>query len=379
MKKLVYFQVLFILGLAVISPKPVSAANVGDLITCSEFSTVYFLGEDGQRHPFPNEQTFHSWYNDFHDVVQISCDDLATIQVGSTVVYQAGTRLVKLPSVPTVYAVEDDGVLRALSSEEQAETLFGEDWAERVDDLSEAFWPDFDLGAPLIDGEIPEGTVLRDDEGSLFRVEGDEAIEVDAVLDTDQEDNLQEHALELEDLEDRLGVALALIHVDADQAATVLAEILEKLQVIDVDDDDEAELDDIDELDADDADDADDAISDAQEEIAEAESDILEDQEDGKDISASEVLLAEARVHLAAAEAALAVGDFALAEDHADEAKHAAMWARGKAVSSIDDGDDSDEDEAEDDDIQDESEDESESEDDSSGEGDGDEADDESV
>ena len=350
MKKFLSLQITMALLLPALLPHPAAAANIGDLIACPDFSTVYYLAEDGRRHPFPNENTFFSWYNDFHDVVTISCEDLAQITIGDTIVYQAGTRLVKLPSVPTVYVVEDGGVLRPLRNEAQAEALFGEDWAKRVDDLSEAFWPDFELGTELGDGEIPGGTILKDDEGELFRMKDGEAVQIDVVLDTDQEDNLEEHALDLDEVEDRLGVAIALLHVDAEQAVAVLQDVLEKLQAFDADHDNETELDEIDELEDDDVEDAADAIDDAQEEIAEAEGDIAEDAADGKDITASEELLEEASTHLSLAEAAYATGDFLSAEDHADEARHAAMWARGKAVDSVEEDEDLDEDDDIDDD-----------------------------
>lgn len=294
----------------------------------------------------------------------------------------------KIPSDPSVYAVESDGVLREIPDEDTAEDLFGDDWAERVDDVSEAFWPSFTVGEPLEEGEVPEGTVLEDEDGNLFRVEDDgSATEVDVVLDTDDEDVLEEHALSLEEVQIRLGIAMALTRVDSETAIAILEQLLADLKPVHVDDDDIEDVDDVDEIDdeEDNEDDADDAIGDAKEEIAEAETDIAEDEADGKDTSASEALLASAREHLALAEAAYAAGDFEAAEDHADEAKHDAMWARGKAVDSIDDEEDEDEDEDEDadgddTDSEDESDDEdgdTDEEDEEEGDEDGDDSDDE--
>lgn len=339
--------------LAAAAPATTHAARANDLVMCPDFTAVYYLGEDGKRYVFPNENIFFSWYNDFDDVVTISCEDLASFPLGDRVVYQAGTRLVKMPSVATVYVVEDDGVLRAIESEEQAEALFGEDWSDRVDDVSEAFWPSFDVGEPLEDGEVPEGTIMKDAEGNLFRMDNGEAVEIDAVLDTDDEENLEDHAIELEDLEERLGVALALTRVDAEQAIEVLTEILEKLKAVRIDDEDEVEFEDVDEIEDTDSalEDAKDAIDDAKAEIADAEEDLAEDAADGKDVSGAEAYMTSADEHLAAAEAALAAGDYEAAEEHADEAKHDAMWARGKAVESIDeDAAEDEEDVAEDDD-----------------------------
>ncbi len=330
----------------------VHAASAGDLVKCDAFDAVYYLAEDGERYVFPNERIYLSWYPDFHDVRTISCDDLASIPLGERVVYQAGTRLVKIPSDPSVYVVEHDGVLREIPDEDTAIALFGDDWNLRVDDVSEAFWPSFTVGAPLADDEVPEGTILQDDNGDLFRVDGEGvATEIDTVLTTDQEAVLETHALSVDDIEERLGIAIALTHVDSAAAVAVLEALIADLRTVDVDDDDAVEVEDFDEVesDDDDMDDVEDALSDAREEIAEAESDIAEDVADGKDATVSTALLVTAREHLVLAQAAYDAGDFAGAEEHADSARHDAMEARGKAVEHIDDVDDEEHDDENDD------------------------------
>ena len=354
MKKI--FSVLSLAALVVGVSLPVHsarAASAGDLVKCEDYSAVYYLADDGERYVFPNEQIYLSWYPDFHDVKTISCADLATLPLGDRIVYQAGTRLVKIPSDPSVFAVEDDGVLREIPNEATAIALFGSDWSLRVDDVSEAFWSSFTAGEPLAEDEIPEGTVIEDEDGDLFRVEDDgTATEIGAVLTTDQEAVLEEHALSLDDVEERLGVALALTRVDATAAIAVLEDLIARLRTVGIEDDEVVDVEDFDEAeDEDDAEeDAQDAIDDAIEEIAEAESDIAEDAADGKDVTASEVLLVSAREHLAMAQDALTAGDIASAEEHGDEARHDAMWARGKAVDSInDENEDEDSEDAEED------------------------------
>lgn len=317
----------------------VRAASAGDLVKCEDYSAVYYLAEDGERYVFPSEQIYFSWYPDFRDVKTISCADLATLPLGKRVVYQAGTRLVKIPSDPSVFAVEDDGVLREIPNEATAIALFGSDWSLRVDDVPEAFWSSFTVGEPLAEDEIPEGTVIEDERGDLFRVEDDgTATEIGAVLTTDQETVLEEHTLSLDDIEERLGVALVLTRVDAAAAIAVLEDLIARLRTVRIEDDEVVNVGDFDEAeDEDDAEEeAQDAIDDAKEEIDEAEDEILEDADDGKDVSASEALLSSAREYVALAEIAFAEQNYALAEDRADDARHNAMWARGKAVDNID-------------------------------------------
>ena len=241
-------------------------------------------------------------------------------------------------------------MLREIPDEATAVELFGEDWDARVDDVSEAFWSSFIVGEPLAEDEIPEGTILEDEDGDLFRVEDDgSATEISVILTTNQEGVLGEHALSLDDIEERLGVAIALTRVDAAAAIAVLEDLIARIQTVGIEDDEAVDVGDFDEVDNEDdaEEDAQDAIDDAIEEIAEAEGDIAEDADDGKDVTASEALLVSAREHIALAQNALTAGDLALTEEHADEARHDAMWARGKAVDSIDNENEDDSEDAE--------------------------------
>jgi hypothetical protein len=66
------------------------------------------------------------------------------------VTYRPGSRLLKIVSDPRVYAVFPGGVLREIPSAAAAVRLYGEGWAKTVNDLSDAFFSDYDIGAPLI-------------------------------------------------------------------------------------------------------------------------------------------------------------------------------------------------------------------------------------
>lgn len=226
------------------------AAGANDLVKCPDFSSVYYIADDGDRYVFPNEKMYLSWYSDFSTVKTISCDDLASFPIGDRLVYQAGTRLVKIPSDPSVYAVESDGVLREIPNEDIAKKLYGDDWSSRVDDVSEAFWSSFTVGEPLEDGEVPEGTVFEDSEGNLFREEHDgSATEIETGLDADKEKVLTEHALLVDDVEERLGVALALTKVDNQAAIDVLQGIIDDLRPKHVEEEDHVDVEDVAEID----------------------------------------------------------------------------------------------------------------------------------
>ena len=192
-------------GFAVSSAHAKDAAP-GDLVKCPDFSAVYHFGDDGKRYVFQNAQTYFSWQEDFGDVKTISCDDLATLPIGGIVPYRAGARLLKIPTNPTVYATLPNGRLRALASEAQAEQLFGTDWANRVDDIDESFFPKYTVEEALTEDELPEGFLLTDaTSGSVLQVDVEgEAVEVDDLVNETEREHLKGLARAIDRIETAL-------------------------------------------------------------------------------------------------------------------------------------------------------------------------------
>jgi photosystem II stability/assembly factor-like uncharacterized protein len=150
-------------------PKPESTptdfgeATAGDLIKmiCPDSAladhpckAVYFLSEDGKRHAFPNEKVFFTWYLGFQNVVDVSAEFLSARPLGKNVTYHPGKRMVKFQSVPTVYAVEKGGVLRAISSEQVAEDLYGATWNQQIDDISDSFFGNYTFGSDVTSSDL---------------------------------------------------------------------------------------------------------------------------------------------------------------------------------------------------------------------------------
>ena len=154
----ILLSLLLLIGLFTTFSLVGQAAEAGDLIKCPDFTAVYLLEDDGKRWVFPNEKTYFTWYNDFDDVVDVTCDELSDYQIGGLVTYKAGSRLLKLQSAPTVYTVTDGGVLRAIQSEDQARSLYGDDWASEIDDLPDGFWSAYSVGDPLEEDETVADT-----------------------------------------------------------------------------------------------------------------------------------------------------------------------------------------------------------------------------
>lgn len=112
-------------------------------------SAVYYCGADNKRYVFPNQKTYISWYPDFTGVVKITDTDLANIPLGGNVTSRPGVRMVKVPTDPHVYVVQLGGVLRHVTSPDIAVSMYGANWSKQVDDLPEAFFVNYSVGAPV--------------------------------------------------------------------------------------------------------------------------------------------------------------------------------------------------------------------------------------
>ena len=137
---------------------------------------VYFWGADGKRHAFPNEKVYFSWYRDFTGIKTVDAAAMAGLTLGRNATYRPGSRLVKIPSVPEVYAVDAGAELRAIVSESAAAAVFGADWNSQIDDLSEVFFLDYRIGADIAGvanydsaARLAAATDIDADSGATYR------------------------------------------------------------------------------------------------------------------------------------------------------------------------------------------------------------------
>lgn len=163
-------KIIIALFLSLFFISPVSAEQkypAGTLIKSATNPAVYYIGDDGKRHAFPNAKVYNSWYKDFSEVKIVTEFDLADVQLGKNVLYRSGSRLIKTPSVNEVYAVGPWGELRNIASEDVAIALYGPEWAKLVDDIDISFFFDYNIvGVIDIDGEnsiYPRGSLIRND------------------------------------------------------------------------------------------------------------------------------------------------------------------------------------------------------------------------
>ena len=114
---------------------------------------VYYYSDGGERHAFPNDKVYFTWYDDFDDVEEIDSDAMSAIALGANMTYHPGVKMVTFVTTNTVYTVSQGGVLRAIDSEEVAQELYGDDWADQIDDISDAFFGNYSFGDDIEDAD----------------------------------------------------------------------------------------------------------------------------------------------------------------------------------------------------------------------------------
>lgn len=135
---------------------PVSTARLLVKLACPEGVTpdhpctaVYYIGADGKRHAYPNSRVFFTWYQNFDSVQTLSQAALNAYPLGRNVTYRPAVRMVKFTTLNKVYAVDRNGALRWVKTEDVARGLYGDDWNTKVDDISDAFFTDYTFGPDI--------------------------------------------------------------------------------------------------------------------------------------------------------------------------------------------------------------------------------------
>ena len=155
--RLLVILMMCVMG-GVMPARIVSASGPGSLIKLAcpsgaevnhPCKAVYYHGADGKRHAFPNERVFFTWYADFSSVAEVSATELAALSLGKNVTYRPGVRMVKFTTENKVYAVDRAGVLRWVTTEGIAISLYGADWNKKIDDISDVFFSNYPKGTAI--------------------------------------------------------------------------------------------------------------------------------------------------------------------------------------------------------------------------------------
>jgi hypothetical protein len=114
---------------------------LGRLVKSSAVSTVYYVTPEGGRKVFPDLGTYNSWLKgDFSRIETLTPEEIAKYPLVGVMQYQPHSRLIKITSIPNVYAVDEGGVLVHIPDEETARDLYGDKWASMVSDVSDSLF-----------------------------------------------------------------------------------------------------------------------------------------------------------------------------------------------------------------------------------------------
>ena len=136
-------------------------------------TTVYYIGLDAKRHPFPSLAVYNSWYADFSGVKTIDMVTIASIPLGNPVLVRPGTHWVKIQSDPKTYFVEPGYTLRWIKDEGTAVALGGSDWNKNIVDIEPTYFTKFKVGADISSassGWPAASLVKKSTEGTVWYV-----------------------------------------------------------------------------------------------------------------------------------------------------------------------------------------------------------------
>ncbi|MFA5902331.1 MAG: Ig-like domain-containing protein [Desulfobacula sp.] len=147
--------------------------TIGSLVKRADMTSVYFIDQDNRRHAFPNSAVFLSYYPDFSGVQTITAATMSEIPLGNNVTMRPGTYLVKIQSDPKVYAVAPYGVLKWITTEQLAVSLYGSDWATRIIDVEPTFFSNYQTGSSITTAIHPTGSAFSYlGDSKVYYVEG---------------------------------------------------------------------------------------------------------------------------------------------------------------------------------------------------------------
>ncbi|MCD4705062.1 hypothetical protein K8R66_03220, partial [bacterium] len=133
----------------------------GTLLKSNTSSAIYYIDQDNKKYIFTDERTYYSWYDDFNNVVETTVNELDQYEDGGAITIRPGTKLITHVNTNKVYAVEPNGRLRYLPSEDIAKTLYGDDWSSLVVDIPATLFTTTYTKGDNLDNTLPNGTIVK--------------------------------------------------------------------------------------------------------------------------------------------------------------------------------------------------------------------------
>lgn len=161
---LIVFLVQNVFGTTNVSAAVCPTLVAGNLFKVSGNSAVYLLNANMERMYFPHSTVYKSWFEDYSGVNEIpnTCVDNYPSPSAPPygVNYRPGSKLVKVQISPSVYVVEPGNKKSKIGSEDVAIALYGSDWASKVVDIADVFWPNYVSSGSEITDTIPHDGML---------------------------------------------------------------------------------------------------------------------------------------------------------------------------------------------------------------------------
>lgn len=110
---------------------------------------LYWRGSNGNRFSFPTEDVFLSWFpaSQFRPAIfNLTDAQVVAIPLAGSVLYKAGTRLIKLSSDPKIFAVGNNGSIHWIPSEGTIEKIFGYYWRNILVTIPDVLFVNYSVG-----------------------------------------------------------------------------------------------------------------------------------------------------------------------------------------------------------------------------------------
>lgn len=180
-------------GLSAFVPAGVAAASCPELVAGDLFkvptvkgnpatTAVYLLTSDMKRLYFPKSEVFESWYGSFSNVQvkEIPASCLDSYDLAGGVNYRPGSRLLKTPLSPTIWAVAPGNMKVKVTSPDVLAATYGSNWTSMVTDFSDQWFSNLSSASgelsKLHDGQLVkkanDATVYYVWNGMLKKVDG---------------------------------------------------------------------------------------------------------------------------------------------------------------------------------------------------------------
>lgn len=159
--------------------------SAGDLFKVTGNSAVYLVNSLNKRMYFPNAEVYNTWYKDFSGITTIDTSCVEAFPSGGGVNFRPGSRLVKTPVSPSVYAVGPNNTKMKIADEATASALYGSNWSTLVRTLNDVFDSNYNVGTPLSGATLHNGQLVKKSGESTVYYVWDGALKmVDGTLPT---------------------------------------------------------------------------------------------------------------------------------------------------------------------------------------------------